>query len=44
MTGVSPHHKAEALSKALARSLCEDLEPDPRAPSQIPGTKGTLSG
>ncbi|PKB70997.1 MAG: imidazoleglycerol-phosphate dehydratase [SAR202 cluster bacterium Io17-Chloro-G6] len=44
MTGVSPHHKAEALCKALARSLRDALEPDPRAPSQIPSTKGTLSG
>ena len=44
ITGVSPHHKAEALCKALARSLREALEPDPRAPSTIPSTKGTLSG
>ena len=44
MTGVSPHHKAEALCKALARSLRDALEPDPRAPSAIPSTKGTLSG
>ena len=44
MAGVSPHHKAEALCKALARSLREALEPDPRSPSDIPSTKGTLSG
>ena len=44
MAGISPHHKAEALCKALARSLRDALEPDPRAPSQIPSTKGTLSG
>jgi len=44
ITGVSPHHKAEALCKALARSLRDALEPDPRAPSQIPSTKGTLNG
>jgi imidazoleglycerol-phosphate dehydratase len=44
ITGVSPHHKAEALCKALARSLRDALEPDPRAPSTIPSTKGTLSG
>lgn len=44
MAGVSPHHKAEALCKALARALRDALEPDPRAPSQIPSTKGTLSG
>ena len=44
MAGASPHHKAEALCKALARALRDALEPDPRAPSQIPSTKGTLSG
>ena len=44
ITGISPHHKAEALCKALARSLRDALEPDPRASSQIPSTKGTLSG
>ena len=44
MVGVSPHHKAEALCKALARALRDALEPDSRAPSQIPSTKGTLSG
>ena len=44
MTGVSPHHTAEALCKALARSLRDALEPDPRAPSSIPSTKGTLNG
>jgi imidazoleglycerol-phosphate dehydratase len=44
LAGVSPHHKAEALCKALARSLRDALEPDPRAPSQIPSTKGTLNG
>ena len=44
ITGVSPHHKAEALCKALARALRDALEPDPRAPSTIPSTKGTLNG
>jgi imidazoleglycerol-phosphate dehydratase len=44
MAGVSPHHKAEALCKALARALRDALEPDPRTPSQIPSTIGTLSG
>ena len=44
MAGVSPHHKAEALCKALARSLRDALESDPRSPSDIPSTKGTLSG
>ena len=36
MAGVSPHHKAEALCKALARSLRDALEPAPRRPSAIP--------
>ena len=44
LAGVSPHHKAEALCKALARALRDAVEPDPRAPGQIPSTKGTLSG
>ena len=37
--GDNPHHKAEALCKALARSLRDALEPDPRAISQILSTK-----
>ena len=40
--GVSPHHKAEALFKALARALRDAVEPDPRVPGQVPSTKGTL--
>lgn len=44
LTGSSPHHKAEALCKALARALRDAVEPDPRAPGQIPSTKGTLDG
>ena len=43
LTGIDPHHKAEALCKALARALRDALEPDPRAPGQVPSTKGTLS-
>ena len=42
MAGISPHHKAEALCKALARALRDAVEPDPRAPGQVPSTKGTL--
>ena len=42
LAGVSPHHKAEALCKALARSLRDAVEPDPRAAGQVPSTKGTL--
>ena len=44
LAGSSPHHKAEALCKALARALRDAVEPDPRAPEQVPSTKGTLDG
>ena len=43
LAGVSPHHKAEALCKALARALRDAVDPDPRASEQVPSTKGTLS-
>ena len=42
LAGVSPHHKAEALCKALARALRDAVEIDPRATGQVPSTKGTL--
>ncbi len=42
ISGVSPHHKAEALCKALARALRDAVEPDPRAAGHVPSTKGTL--
>ncbi len=42
LTGSSPHHKAEALCKALARALRDAVELDQRAPGQVPSTKGTL--
>ena len=44
LVGGDPHHKAEALFKALARALREALEIDPRAANQVPSTKGTVSG
>ena len=44
LAGVSPHHKAEALCKALARALRDAIEPDPRAGEQVPSTKGTIAG
>lgn len=44
LAGVDPHHKAEALFKALGRSLRAALEPDPRLSGDIPSTKGTISG
>ena len=43
LAGESSHHKAEALCKALARALRDAVEPDPRAPGQVPSTKGTLN-
>jgi len=42
LEGTSPHHKAEALCKALARALRDAIEPDPRAENQVPSTKDTL--
>ena len=44
LAGIDPHHKAEALCKALARALRDALERDPRSPQAIPSTKGTLGG
>ena len=44
LAGVDPHHKAEALFKALGRALRAAVEIDPRAASDIPSTKGTVSG
>ena len=44
MDGLNPHHKAESLFKALAKALRQALEPDPRAPGDIPSTKGTIEG
>ena len=44
LEGVEPHHKAEALFKALARALREATELDPRAAGRVPSTKGTVSG
>jgi len=43
LAGIDPHHKAEALCKALARALRDAVERDPRAMDQIPSTKGTLT-
>lgn len=44
LAGTDPHHKAEALFKALARALRAAVELDPRAASEVPSTKGTISG
>ena len=42
MAGHNGHHKAEALFKALAKSLRYALERDPRSQGQVPSTKGTI--
>ena len=44
LRGSDPHHKAEAVFKALARSLRVAVEDDPRAAGAVPSTKGTVSG
>ncbi len=40
--GVNSHHIAEAAFKAVARSLRDALETDPRKADAVPSTKGTL--
>ncbi len=42
LRGDDPHHKAEAVFKALARALRAAVEPDPRAAGAVPSTKGTI--
>ena len=42
LAGVSPHHKAEALCKGLARALRDAAAADARAVGMVPSTKGTL--
>ena len=42
--GENNHHIVESCFKALARGLRAAVEADPRAPSSVPSTKGTLSG
>jgi imidazoleglycerol-phosphate dehydratase len=42
LAGINSHHIAEAAFKAVARSLREAVEPDPRRADAIPSTKGTL--
>ena len=44
LSGVNPHHMAEASFKALAKAMRQAVEPDPRAAAQVPSTKGTISG
>ena len=40
--GINAHHITEAAFKAVARSLREAVEPDPRRADAIPSTKGAL--
>ena len=42
--GENNHHIVESCFKALARALRVAVEADPRAPSSVPSTKGTLGG
>ena len=44
LSGTNPHHKAEAIFKALARALRQASEVDPRRQGEVPSTKGTISG
>lgn len=43
LTGINAHHKVEATFKALAKALRDATEIDPRAGSQVPSTKGTIT-
>ena len=40
--GINTHHIAEAAFKAVARSLRDAVETDPRKAEDIPSTKGAL--
>jgi len=40
--GFNSHHIAEAAFKSVARALRDAVEPDPRAGTAVPSTKGTL--
>jgi imidazoleglycerol-phosphate dehydratase len=42
LAGVNDHHKAEALTKALARALCAATRIEPRRAGQTPSTKGAI--
>jgi len=42
LRGENAHHQAETVFKAFARALRVALEFDPRAPTAIPSTKGSL--
>ena len=42
LRGDNAHHQCETIFKAFGRALRMAAEPDPRAASSIPSTKGTL--
>lgn len=42
LRGRNAHHIAETVFKACGRALRMALETDPRAPGEVPSTKGTL--
>jgi imidazoleglycerol-phosphate dehydratase len=42
--GTDDHHKAEAVFKALGRSLGDATRIDPRIAGKVPSTKGTIEG
>lgn len=42
VTGRNDHHKIEAIFKSVARALKQAVALDPRAPYQLPSTKGSL--
>lgn len=42
LRGNNAHHQCETLFKAFARALRAAIEADPRAPGEVPSTKGSL--
>jgi len=44
LRGDNAHHQCETIFKAFGRALRMAAEPDPRAASTIPSTKGSLTG
>jgi imidazoleglycerol-phosphate dehydratase len=42
LAGRNAHHAVESIFKALARALSDAVSIDPRAPDEVPSTKGVL--